>query len=154
MNRGLVIATALLMTSCSYGPTIRPPEPAYVRVALSADSTWHRILEMYTDLEFPIETVDRASWFIRSGLLAIPELLGADVADCGGGWLGKRADNEYVRARATILLRPGRDSTGIRVVAGFSTSGFAECVSRGKLERGLLRMITAGRALPWDSVIR
>ena len=128
----------------------------------SADRVWDALLTILTDFNYPIENMERASWFLRTQELTLTPSDAAAFADCGtiNGHQLAGTSRFDVYVRLTFLLRPSGDSTAVRlqpvlrglneVMASLRASGnmFAtdpnvQCVSRGKLESRLLEQLAS-----------
>lgn len=152
-----VAALAVVAASCI--PATPPSAPVPIRevaVASSPEAVWSRLLVILTDLNLPIENMDKASWFLRTQEMRLSKADAAASLDCGTELGAKRAEAPYMElyARVTILLRPNGDSTGVRVQVAprgwdtvnarsqaqgnmFAGDPNVACVSTGRLENSV-----------------
>lgn len=141
-------------------PTATEPAPRDVFVAGSADGVWSRLLVVLTDLNLPVENMDKASWFMRTQEMRLSKQDAISSFDCGTEMGSQRAGSVEMYARVTILLRPGADSTGVRVQVNprgfdavnarlaaqgnmFAGDANVRCVSLGKIESNILSALGA-----------
>jgi hypothetical protein len=132
--------------------------PRDVFVAGSADSVWSRLLVVLTDLNLPVENMDRASWFMRTQEMRLTKQDAASSFDCGTEMGMQRAGTIEMYARVTILLRPAQDSTGVRIQLAprgldavnarlaaqgnmFAGDPNVQCVSLGKIESNIMNAL-------------
>ena len=118
------------------------------------------MLVVLTDLNLPVENMDKASWFMRTQEMRLSPNDAVASFDCGTEMGAKRAGSVEMYARVTILLRPASDSTGVRVQVNprgfdpvnarlaaqgnpFAGDPNVRCVSLGKIESNILSALGA-----------
>jgi hypothetical protein len=157
-----IALTALSISGCiaTTPPTTTEPAPRDVLLAGSADQVWSRLLVVLTDLNLPVENMDKASWFMRTQEMRLSRQDAIDSFDCGTEMGSERVGTIQMYARVTILLRPGTDSTGVRVQVNprgwdavnarlaaqgnmFAGDPNVRCVSLGKIESNVLNALGA-----------
>lgn len=153
--RGIWLGAALTLAACISGPQTEPLAPQQFIVPASFDETWSAVLIWFTDFNIPIETIDRASGFLRSREMVLEtgiELAGygaGDLFDCGSEVGIARTFSGTTFFVITTLLQPaGADGTTIRVqLAAHNYEEEAlgpndvQCVSRGVLEPLIPEMV-------------
>ena len=153
MRKALVVPALLTLAACGspYTPPAVLPDPADIRLSAPPERVWTALTEVYTDLNLPIENMDRSSWFLRSDEMTMPaSTTNAQLFDCGtapGGQI-PAAMSLNIRASITTLLRPNGDQTAVRnrvnAVGSMPTPGSMTytCYSRGVLEKRITDALT------------
>lgn len=144
--RRVMIVTLTLIAGCSLNPT--PPSAPVphdaMSVAASSDRTWDAAVEVMAARNVPIKTMDRASGFLATDLLAVPAGADSGDYDCGLNLLHKPFPASL--ASFTLLVRPGANSARASTVRAsvrwvYQSAGTqyvdpqtVECSSRGVWE--------------------
>lgn len=133
--------------ACAPIPPAEYPAPQPMIVPAPVASVWPAVIDVITERQLSIKTVDRASGFVQTEIL---QSKSSEWWDCG-----KRetitsdvyvdiASTEGVYAIITISAVPrGRDSTQVRVAADPRVANYsgAPCNSKGVFELELTRQI-------------
>ena len=149
----LAVAVLLPLASCV---KVVPPQsftPQDAHFDASPETVWQALTMVYTDLNLPIENMDRSSWFLRSDEMVDPPGDGnGEIADCGkvpgyrGSKLEDRANMLTLHTSITTLLIPRDDGTDVRNrvnTRGGLGSAAVECYSTGTLERRITEALQA-----------
>ena len=131
------ILFSFLLGACANIPPTGYPPPAPVTISDSVAAVWPAIIDVITERQLPIQTVDRSSGLVQTELL---RSYSADWWDCGkhGATRQPIAEREGVYAVLTISAVPrGGTQTQLRIGADprVSTATGAPCTSRGLYER-------------------
>ncbi len=104
----------LVLAAASCAPTppqAKPIAPQDFAYKVAPERVWNALLLVYTDLNIPIENMDKASWFMRSREMLLQNADRIAWMDCGSG--GPKGVS--VRVMVTTLLRPSADTTLMRL---------------------------------------
>lgn len=132
--------SVIWLAGCASVPPRTYPAPEPALISASFDRTWGAVIDHFAETAVPIRTIEKASGFIATEPLAVPEQLGRSIADCGVTFTGIPWDV----SRASYNVRVVGDSatSTVRVTAIFvAETGSDGCNSRGVYERDLLRFI-------------
>lgn len=149
------IAVAVSLSACQVGPQLAPLAPRDYFISARPERVWAALLLTYTDLNVPIETMEKASFFLRSGEFTLAPADAAATMDCGTYMGNQNAGRVAVYVRVTTLLRDAGDSTAVRLSVQargwdqaeadlqaegnmFATDPNESCVSNGELERRII----------------
>ncbi len=169
MSIKLVSASVLTLgvfLSCASGPRYIPPSDFEVPpdrwYQASFDDVWNAILETVTDLDIPIENMEKVSGFLRSDFMRFPKGSSlSEFMDCGTEkamvqfhhrsgtgvrpeWRPVTQNPTFIsEARLTVLVREieGRQSVRLRTTAAGVTRDVQgwptryDCRSTGRLEQ-------------------
>ncbi len=114
-------------------------------IAAPMDRAWVALIEVFTDLNIPVKTMERASGFLQSDQMYASRggrTLGRrneDVWDCGKGTVRADAQSDSIEYRLSAVLKPAADG-GSAVRTSVTAVGFDRerdrqtCVSRGVIE--------------------
>lgn len=153
---GAFAIAVCVLAACSSPPATVAPAAAPVRFNAPIDRVWAATLTVFTDANVPIENMERASGFIRSGEMVAPpnSTLGqykiGDIADCGReiGIAHTTTGTTYVAF--TVLLQPdGEGATTARIRSAMRNRDETNigpnkentCVSRGVFEEFIAERI-------------
>ncbi|MDB4952087.1 MAG: hypothetical protein JWM27_4736 [Gemmatimonadetes bacterium] len=155
MRLALACLALVSLTACSRAPAASP-SPVEVTISATPDRVWSALTQVYADFGMPIQTIDRASWLLRSSPMLSPQERhsNAQLFDCGAargrglmGWdprMSDRAGGVSVTFSATTLLRPsGEGDTAVRTTITAHGPGNVECTSKGVVEQRLVDAIRA-----------
>jgi hypothetical protein len=153
-RRLFLLCLPLIVAVMACGPGFRPPTPREPPPDQVYDATfdevWGAVLETITDLEIPIENLEKASGFIRSDFMRFPEGEYDTFMDCGEvrvsgtWWPVARRQGFRSQARVTLLVREieaGKVSIRLRaLMRGVTGEGVMhECESTGLFEQTFFR---------------
>ena len=135
---------ALSAASCASKPAavVKPIAPQDYYYKVNPERVWNALLLVYTDLNVPIENMDRASWFMRSRDMMLPPADARAWMQCGAG------KGVNVTISVTTLLRASGDSTAMRLnvhVEATRNTGNERvaiaCASKGVLEQRVVESV-------------
>lgn len=141
------MACAAKAPTTSYEPV---PDRTYDK---TKDEIWGAILEIYADLGLPIENMEKASGFIRSGSM---DVSGSGYLNCGEIWVGlahggnvKPAEEPSATSliQVTTLVRESESGKGFSVrIREDSKGGTYEgeqysCEPTGQLSKDFFRQL-------------
>lgn len=145
-HRILFPASLVALAAAGCAPKIQEikpvaPQDYYYRAA--PERVWNALLLVYTDLNIPIENMDKSSWFMRSRDMTLAPAEARAWMDCVAGEKGVN-----VSISVTTLLRPSGDSTAMRLAlhvdatrnAGSGRVAIA-CSTRGALEQRVIELV-------------
>jgi hypothetical protein len=152
---GIVIIGAA--TACAMQTPPPPPEPVDVHVRAPFDTVWSRAIGFMSTARIGVQTTDRQSGLITSGVRDISWQQLREWANCGnsGGRTIQAMDDNEMRAKNVqgrgsleVVIRPVGDSTVVRPTVTISATwtnpmlgqqaARFECVSNGGLEYALI----------------
>lgn len=144
MKQHVAIAALVgVAAACLSAPQLAPVTRTPLDVAASFERTWQAAVDMFTEQNIPIRTIDRASGLIATDGLNVPvNARSTSWADCG------RSGGAPIRPTAAVynvLVRGDSSHTTIRVTTRWVALTrdpltwawqTVECVSTGKWEDG------------------
>jgi hypothetical protein len=149
MRHPLLFASALLAVAAA-GCAARPPQTAPMAprdyyFKAPPERVWNALLLVYTDLNIPIENMERASWFMRSRDTVLPRADAGAWVDCAP----RGAKGVVVTINVTSVLRASGDSTAMRLNvhadasrnAGANARVAIPCNSIGVLEQRVIESV-------------
>lgn len=156
MRKLAPIVAVLGFIGCTPPPQAPQPFTAPdVVISAPPERVWAALTEVYTELNLPIENMDRSSWFLRSDQMPFrPASTNSALFDCGTAFLGGHgmqqvANSATITASLTTLLIPGADGTGVRnrvnATAHHERLGTIPCQSTGVLEKRIGDALQARR---------
>ncbi len=142
---GFMGIAMLVASGCANIPPTSYPPPAPVTINDSVAGVWPAIIDVITERQLPIQTVDRASGLVQTEIIRSHAI---EWWDCGryGQTRASIAENEGVYVVLTISAVPrGGTQTQLRVGADprVSTASGAPCNSRGQYEREFIDQVVA-----------
>ena len=143
--------------ACAVQPPPPPPAPVDIFVRAPLDTVWSRTIGFMTGARIGVQTTDRPSGLIMSGIRDLSWQQLREWANCGnsGGRTIQAMDDNEMRAKniqgrasLEVLIRPMGDSVVVRPTVTMSATwtnpmlgqqaARLECVSNGGLEYALI----------------
>ena len=152
-----LVLGATLTVACAVPPSTAPPAPSVHELQADFDDAWSAIIRVFTDEGIPIENMDPASGFIRSGdMTADPSYVFGgfgigEILDCGSefGVAHTTSGTSFISFTALVEERPDSRVT-LRIVVSarnYDKTSMADpnqlCVSTGIFERLFAENIAA-----------
>lgn len=146
MRRMVVLAFGLL-AGCVTPPTTAPTPRTAVSVNAPFAKTWDAVIDVFSDRNIPIRTIDRASGLIATDDLSVGSE-GTEWADCGKN---NEAPIAPLLATYNVLVRGDSTRSTVKVTVKWgSTTRLlggrpigVDCVTRGVWETDLETTIRA-----------
>ncbi len=140
-----IVGVAVLSACATKRAQITYSPPPDVEYEASMDEVWAAVIEVFTDLEIPIENMEKVSGFIRSDDMEASAREGYFL-DCGTIYVGEygtqgdkpaETSAELSLIRVTVLVQDeGRGITSVRVrelaKGGTYRGDTYDCVSTGR----------------------
>ena len=118
MKTGVVAVLAVVVTAaCSTGPSTVPTPQQAVVVYASFDATWDAVIELFSQQNVPIKTIDRSSGLIATDDMVVSGDQARDWADCGSN-AGAKVTADH--AVYNVLVRGDSTQCTVRVTAAWS----------------------------------
>lgn len=153
--RKLIALLVLSLPLCACVPSAIPPsvQRSGTTVNASFGKSWNAVVDVLTERNIPIKTIDRTSGLIATDQLSVTRDMGVDdAADCGKDAVGVKA--YPTNASYNVLVRGDSSTTVVRVTTrwvrigksrsfGSTDNVSEECGSTGAWETDVERRIKA-----------
>lgn len=136
-----LVSLAIIVSCGSYVPPAPPTPRPSTRVAASFDKTWAAVVDLFSERNIQIKTIDKASGVIAAEPQSAPNLVSDSLADCGHSTTGRgySPSNGPASAVWNVLVRGDSASSTVRATVRFSflsrlNGQTYECSSTGRWE--------------------
>lgn len=149
---GLVLV-CLFIYGCATAPVPRQITKAFP-IEAPFDDVWQAVIESFSDLQLPIDNMEKDSGLITTDWIDIKGQKNTDYCDCGG--LGINIEQRRVGKFNVFVKRIAGDSCEIRIncmyeqtISDIYEKSFRrrKCVSTGKLEAEMFNLIKSKLSL-------
>lgn len=148
----LLLLAGLAFACSSYRPAATYPAPEPIVIPVTPDSVWPAVVDVVTERQLAIQTIDRASGFLQTSTM---RSRGSQYWDCGtqrmqdpdAAALGQMRTvalaDQGVVVSLTISAVPRAGGTTLLRVTANPDRAYERCVSKGVLEAEFSQQIQA-----------
>lgn len=128
-----ILAAAAAVIACAPPPPAPPLAPA--GIAASVGKTWNTVIDVLSESNIPVKTLDKSSGYIMAEVASVHILDEDKYADCGSFLASLGAEGPMI-ARYNILVRGDSTTSTVKVTAAFTKTGKTthECSSKRVFE--------------------